>query len=67
VPGADDVLRVVADTHVGAGGASHPTGVPAQAPLAQVSPVVHGSPSSQVAPSAKAYEHTPLSQVPAGA
>jgi hypothetical protein len=67
MPGADDVLRVVTDTHVGAGGASHTTGVPAQTPLVQVSPIVHASPSSQVAPSAKAYEHTPLSQAPAGA
>jgi hypothetical protein len=52
VPGDAYVRRDVADVHAGGGGELHAIGVPAQVPLAHVSPVVHASPSSQEAPSA---------------
>jgi hypothetical protein len=57
---------VLAETHVGAGGVLHASGVPLQAPLAQLSLLVHASPSSHPAPSAYAYEHEPFEQMPAG-
>ena len=55
---------MLAETHVGAGGAAHTRGVPAQTPVVHESPVVQAFPSSHDAPSAYAYEHEPFAHVP---
>jgi hypothetical protein len=41
--------KVLASAHVGGGGVVHAIGTPTQTPLAQLSPVVHALPSSQLA------------------
>jgi len=59
------VWSVAGSRHSSSGGTLQSFRGAEQSPDRQVSGAVHWSPSSQVAPSANAYEHRPPEQVPA--
>ena len=66
-PGLSYVCRWEASRQAGACGDVQTIGVPVQPPAVQVSLTVQSFPSSQSAPSTKAYWHAPRTQVPVSA